>query len=73
MVAAGLSFIANFFLRAYHLSDTSKAAVLGVDRTEGLKHESTADDGTPMTRLNSTSEGNADAPGARSSQHGIAT
>jgi hypothetical protein len=73
VVAAGLSFITNFFLRAYHLSDTSEAAILGIDRIKGLKHESVADDGTHMTRLNSTSEGDDGALGAQPSQYGVAT
>lgn len=34
VVAAGLSLVSNLFIRAYHLSVDSKAAVLGVDRAK---------------------------------------
>ncbi|KAH6868622.1 putative MFS transporter [Alternaria rosae] len=73
VVAAGLSFIANLFLRAHHLSDTSKPAVLGIDRREGSKHESAADSGIPMTRLHHRSEVDENPSGAQSSQYGAAT
>ncbi|KAF1832634.1 MFS general substrate transporter [Decorospora gaudefroyi] len=43
VVAAVLSFIANFFLRAHHLSDTAKAAVLGVDRAKKIEPQQTSD------------------------------
>jgi hypothetical protein len=39
VVAAGLSFIANFFLRAHQLSDKADGAVLGVDRGKKVEHQ----------------------------------
>ncbi|ORY07780.1 major facilitator superfamily domain-containing protein [Clohesyomyces aquaticus] len=42
VVVAGLSLVANFFLRAHHLSDISNAAVLGVDRKKSQEPPQTA-------------------------------
>ncbi|KAH7087655.1 putative MFS transporter [Paraphoma chrysanthemicola] len=39
VIAAGLSFVANFFLRAHHLSNKADGAVLGVDRGKKVEHQ----------------------------------
>ncbi|KAF2027684.1 MFS general substrate transporter [Setomelanomma holmii] len=72
VVAAGLSFFANFFLRAHHLSDTSRTAVLGVDRTKRLEQQSATRDGLQMTQSTRTSEAHDNTARARSPQYGVA-
>ncbi|KAF2464161.1 putative MFS transporter [Lindgomyces ingoldianus] len=51
VVVAGLSLIASFFLRAHHLSDKSKAAVLGVDRMKNQGPQPEGPHTSPSTEL----------------------
>ena len=53
---AGLSCIANFCLRAHHVSDTTENLVVGVHRLKWLEQETTGNEGTPLSVLNSTTE-----------------
>jgi hypothetical protein len=51
VVAAALSLISSLFIRAHHLSDKAKAAILGVDRAKQQERELDTADSTQAVEL----------------------